>query len=183
MKRRLPTEGGHGAVALFFGYVGAFTALALAPLVAAAALLGRLAPAPVPRAALGLVAAEGLLDYVLADYLWARAVMLLGPTVASLGLSIQIPIAAVADTLVHGRRSIPPVAAWMARGGTAMILLGFAGINLASSPEDGGGSGGSGSEGGGGGGRRGSDGSSRGGTRRASSDLELPQARRGSRAS
>lgn len=42
----------------------------------------------------------GLLDYVLSDYLWARAVMLLGPTVATLSLSVQIPLAAVADVVM-----------------------------------------------------------------------------------
>jgi hypothetical protein len=30
------------------------------------------------------------MDYVLADFLWARAVLLLGPTVATLGLSVQV---------------------------------------------------------------------------------------------
>ena len=38
-----------------------------------------------------------MLDYVLSDYLWAKAVMLLGPTIATLGLSVQIPMAAGAD--------------------------------------------------------------------------------------
>ena len=51
----------------------------------------------------------GLLDYVLSDYLWARAVMLIGPTVATLGLSVQIPMAAAADLFLGKAR-------WIASG-------------------------------------------------------------------
>jgi hypothetical protein len=32
----------------------------------------------------------GLLDNVCADYLWARAVLLVGPTIASAGMTIQV---------------------------------------------------------------------------------------------
>jgi hypothetical protein len=35
-------------------------------------------------------ATAGLLDNVGADYLWARAVLLVGPTIASAGMTIQV---------------------------------------------------------------------------------------------
>lgn len=95
----------------------------------------------------------GLLDYVLADYLWARSVMLLGPTVATLGLSVQIPMAAVAELMV-GHPAWVKRASWIAMtlGGTGLILLGFVGVNMSSAGGKGGGSGGgaSGSSSGGG---------------------------------
>lgn len=74
----------------------------------------------------------GILNYAFSDYLWAHAVLLLGPTIATLGLSVQIPIAAVAEA-VFGQ------AAWLASarttamtlGGTGLILFGFFWGNLA----------------------------------------------------
>lgn len=41
----------------------------------------------------------GLLDNVLSDYLWAKAVLLTSTTVATAGLTIQVPLAAIVDTL------------------------------------------------------------------------------------
>eukprot|EP00201_Polytomella_parva_P007557 CAMPEP_0175061278 /NCGR_PEP_ID=MMETSP0052_2-20121109/13495_1 /TAXON_ID=51329 ORGANISM="Polytomella parva, Strain SAG 63-3" /NCGR_SAMPLE_ID=MMETSP0052_2 /ASSEMBLY_ACC=CAM_ASM_000194 /LENGTH=115 /DNA_ID=CAMNT_0016327113 /DNA_START=881 /DNA_END=1228 /DNA_ORIENTATION=- len=74
---------------------------------------------------------EGLVDYVLSDYLWILAVMLLSPTIATLGLAIQIPIASAIE-LALGR------ATWARRPGTAIktvvgttvILISFVLINL-----------------------------------------------------
>lgn len=72
------------------------------------------------------------MDYVVADYAWARAVLLLGPTVATLGTSIQVPLATVADVVLGHPHWLD---SWRAVGltaaGTALILGGVAGINLA----------------------------------------------------
>lgn len=59
---------------------------------------------------------SGLLDYVLADFLWARAVLLLSPTIATAGLTLQIPFAALIDAIL-GR------AAWAAQPGTCALFL------------------------------------------------------------
>ncbi|AQK66334.1 EamA-like transporter family [Zea mays] len=47
----------------------------------------------------GLVVGKGLIDNVLSDYLWAKAILLTTTTVATAGLTIQVPIAAIVDTL------------------------------------------------------------------------------------
>lgn len=92
------------------------------------------------------------MDYVLADFLWARAVLLLGPTAATLGLSIQVPIATALDAAL-GRpawlRGAAPAA--LTLGGSLLILAGFASITLAgaAAAPGGGGGGGGGSDGGG----------------------------------
>lgn len=73
------------------------------------------------------------MDYVLADYTWARAALLLGPTAATLGMNIQIPIATVGDLLLghpHWLDSRSAVA--LTAAGTIAILGGVCGINLAS---------------------------------------------------
>jgi drug/metabolite transporter (DMT)-like permease len=72
------------------------------------------------------------MDYVVADYAWARAVLLLGPTVATLGTSIQVPLATAADVVLGHPHWLD---SWRAVGltaaGTTLILGGVAGINLA----------------------------------------------------
>lgn len=74
----------------------------------------------------------GVLNYCLSDYLWAHAVLLLGPTIATLGLSVQIPVAAVVEAIIG-------VPKWLRNGssmammlsGTALIMAGFFAGNLA----------------------------------------------------
>jgi hypothetical protein len=74
----------------------------------------------------------GLLDYVLADYLWARAVLLLGPTPATLGLSIQVPIATALDVALGRPAWLKgPRPAALTLGGSALILGGFVCITAA----------------------------------------------------
>jgi solute carrier family 35 protein F5 len=41
----------------------------------------------------------GLLDNMLSDYLWAKAVLLTSLTATTIGLTIQVPIVGVVDSL------------------------------------------------------------------------------------
>lgn len=67
----------------------------------------------------------------------AKAVFLVGPTMATLGLSVQIPIAAAAEALLG-------TPAWTRDGrtvgltllGTSMILAGFIGVHRAVAPDE-----------------------------------------------
>ncbi len=93
----MPGEEAEDQVALFFGYLGLFNTVLLAPVVVLLLSMGVFSLSTIPREVYLVIILEGLLDYVLSDYLWARAVMILGPTVATLGLSVQIPMAAAAD--------------------------------------------------------------------------------------
>ncbi|KAI4356427.1 hypothetical protein L6164_000449 [Bauhinia variegata] len=68
----------------------------------------------------------GLLDNVLSDYLWAKAVLLTSTTVASAGLAIQVPMAAVVDTLTGNS---PGLLDYL---GATAVMVGFAGINIPS---------------------------------------------------
>lgn len=73
----------------------------------------------------------GLMDYCVADYTWARAVLLLGPTVATLGMSVQVPLATGADAVLGHPHWLD---SWKAVGltavGSVLILGGVGGINL-----------------------------------------------------
>jgi solute carrier family 35 protein F5 len=67
-----------------------------------------------------LVLLKGLFDNVLSDLLWARAIQLTSPTLASVGLSLTIPMAVVSDLAVRG---LVPRAQGAA--GAACIFVGF----------------------------------------------------------
>ncbi|KAH0867938.1 hypothetical protein HID58_074960 [Brassica napus] len=73
---------------------------------------------------LSLVVGKGLLDNVLSDYLWAKAVLLTTTTVASAGLTIQVLLAAIVDSLSGNKPSFTDFI------GAAAVMVGFAGINI-----------------------------------------------------
>jgi solute carrier family 35 protein F5 len=69
---------------------------------------------------------KGLLDNVLSDYLWARAVILTSATVASVSVGLTIPMAFAADILMgnddsHGKGDIL---------GAVLVLIGFVFVNI-----------------------------------------------------
>ena len=70
----------------------------------------------------------GLLDNVLSDYLWVKAVLLTTTTVATAGLTIQVPLAAVVDSLMG---NAPNLTDYL---GAAVVMVGFAGMNIPSDP-------------------------------------------------
>ncbi|KAH6557508.1 hypothetical protein KP509_1Z110100 [Ceratopteris richardii] len=65
----------------------------------------------------------GMFDNVLSDYLWAKAVLLTSTTAATAGLSVQVPIAAVIDSLRGIRLTV------LEYVGGLCVLVGFFGIN------------------------------------------------------
>ena len=69
---------------------------------------------------------KGLLDNVLSDYLWARAVILTSATVASVGVGLTIPMAFVADYFMgnyNGSQSGEVL-------GAILVLIGFLFVNI-----------------------------------------------------
>lgn len=68
----------------------------------------------------------GLLDNVLSDYLWAKAVLFTSTTVATAGLTIQVPLAAIIDTVTG---NAPRLMDYL---GAVAVMIGFAGINIPS---------------------------------------------------
>ena len=73
-----------------------------------------------------MILVAGLLDNVLSDYLWAKAVLLTTTTVATAGLAVQVPMAAVVDCL---RGDPPRVIGFL---GAATAIAGLAAINAPS---------------------------------------------------
>eukprot|EP00798_Chlamydomonas_sp_ICE-L_P003898 gene3898-13968_t len=122
-------------VAEFFGYLGLFNTIMMSPVAAYLFLTGDISLSTIPREAY-MYTMQGILAYVMADYMWARGVMIIGPTIATVCQSIQIPVAAAADLLLgtptwaESYHSIV-----MALAGTLLILFGLFGINMLSGEE------------------------------------------------
>jgi len=69
---------------------------------------------------------KGLLDNVLSDYLWARAVILTSATVASVGVGLTIPMAFVADWFMGNYNASQSGQVW----GAILVLVGFVFVNI-----------------------------------------------------
>ncbi|KAL4535240.1 hypothetical protein Ndes2437A_g05967 [Nannochloris sp. 'desiccata'] len=134
--RRMLGEDEGVAMTLFFGFMGGIIFIGVGPILAFAQLL-HANLGTLTWASFGMVLAKGLLDNVLSDYLWARAILLVGPTLATAGLSMQVPIAIVLDAIFHNPR-------WMHSLGTAVltflggtvILVGFFALTASSSADE-----------------------------------------------
>jgi hypothetical protein len=73
---------------------------------------------------------SGLFNNVISDYLWARSVVLTSSTVATVGLSITIPLAMVSDLLVH---DTSPTA--LSACGAVLVIIGFCLVNISRETE------------------------------------------------
>ena len=134
------------SMTLFFGFMGGLLFIIIGPLLAVAATLFHAPLGSLTWASFGLVLLKGLLDNVLSDYLWARAILLVGPTLATAGLSMQVPLAIAIDGVVRRPawlHSAPT--AWLTFIGGGVVLTGFFVLTLHSGgSESGSGSGGRG---------------------------------------
>lgn len=126
IRKKLPDETkeeGRASTALFLGFLGLFNGLLFLPIALILHFTGLERFDRFTFMQFGLVVAKGLLDNVLSDYLWAKAVLFTSTTAATAGLTIQVPIAGIVDS-IQGVK----FGALEYVGGIA-VLVGFIGIN------------------------------------------------------
>ncbi|KAL5702695.1 hypothetical protein ACHQM5_027875 [Ranunculus cassubicifolius] len=129
IRKKIPDEDdkvGKPSMAQFLGFLGLFNLLLFLP---AALILYFVTPKPFHALnwkQLGLIIGKGLLDNVLSDYLWAKAILLTSTTVATAGLTIQVPLAAIVDSVTG---HAPHLMGYL---GATAVMVGFAGINIPS---------------------------------------------------
>jgi solute carrier family 35 protein F5 len=79
------------------------------------------------RSVLLYLVLKGLLDNVLSDYLWARAVILTSATVASVGVGLTIPMAFLADWIMGNNNYVTSGGDVV---GAVLVLVGFVFVNI-----------------------------------------------------
>nr|GMD22167.1 thiamine-repressible mitochondrial transport protein THI74 [Ipomoea batatas]GMD23737.1 thiamine-repressible mitochondrial transport protein THI74 [Ipomoea batatas] len=130
IRKKLPDDddekSGQVSMAQFLGFLGFFNLLIFFPVILVLNFAKLELFTALTWKQLGLITGKGLLDNVLNDYLWAKAILLTTTTVATAGLTIQVPLAAIVDTLTGNSPGLPDCI------GAAVVMLGFAGINMPS---------------------------------------------------
>lgn len=76
--------------------------------------------------AFGLIFVSGFFDDVISDYLWARSILLTSPTVATVGLSLTIPMAVIVDFFTTS----PCTVSSSSLTGAVVVLTGFLIVSL-----------------------------------------------------
>ncbi|XP_022635464.1 thiamine-repressible mitochondrial transport protein THI74 isoform X2 [Vigna radiata var. radiata] len=119
-------KSGEASTAQFLGYLGLFNILIFLPVALILNITKMESFSSLTWKQLSLIIGKGLLDNVLSDYLWAKAVLLTSTTVATAGLTIQVPLAAIVDTLSGHAPGL------MDYLGAISVMIGFTGINIPS---------------------------------------------------
>ena len=121
---------------IFFGFLGLTTFVLFSPVVLSLALSGVEPLEALSWFIFSLILVKGVFDNVLSEYLWVIAVLYTSPSVATVGLSLTVPLAILSDVLLPAEwlvdPRVPTASSVMA---AVAVVAGFLTINVASANE------------------------------------------------
>eukprot|EP00929_Paragymnodinium_shiwhaense_P032958 TRINITY_DN18196_c0_g1_i3.p1 TRINITY_DN18196_c0_g1~~TRINITY_DN18196_c0_g1_i3.p1 ORF type:complete len:412 (+),score=84.36 TRINITY_DN18196_c0_g1_i3:72-1307(+) len=121
LKYAVPGGEAEMSMPLIFGFIGCMVALSCWPILIFLDLTHFEEFKMPDLKVFGFLALNALIGTNLSDVLWARALQLTSPLIATLGLSLTIPIGVLSDMALHGKTFGPSYL-----GGAALVLVGFA---------------------------------------------------------
>jgi solute carrier family 35 protein F5 len=125
LKKKVPAEMEERfSFSLFLGMVGLFNFFVLLPMFFILHYTGIETFAWPSKDTWGILTANAILGTVLSDFCWAKSVVLMGPLITTLGLSLTIPLSMLWDTF-NGDKEIT----WPYYIGTACIICAFLGLS------------------------------------------------------
>jgi drug/metabolite transporter (DMT)-like permease len=123
-------SGSGGKVAVPFnlvlGYVGLVVVVTLFPVMLLQRVLCLEGMCKITAKALGCVLAMAVGANFFSEYLWARSMLLTTPTVATVGLSITIPLAYASDIIIGA----PGAGSVVSGMGALLVIMGFVFVNV-----------------------------------------------------
>ncbi|KAK9682905.1 hypothetical protein RND81_10G105700 [Saponaria officinalis] len=126
LKKSSGSDGNEVDVQKFFGYIGLFALLGFWWLVWPLQLIGIEPEFKFPKPSTAkTVLLNGFVGNFISDYIWAVSVVWTSPLVATLGMTLTIPLAMVADMVIHGRHY-----SLIYSIGCILVLAGFVLANL-----------------------------------------------------
>jgi solute carrier family 35 protein F5 len=111
-------------ITIFFGILGCVLFVGVSPI---AWLYSASLSSGLNSQVLAILILNGVFDNVLSQFLWAKAVILTSPTVATVGLSLTIPLAVLSDLLRGIDLSIWSLVSAL------LVVMGFLAVNIGSS--------------------------------------------------
>ncbi|XP_028792618.1 thiamine-repressible mitochondrial transport protein THI74 isoform X2 [Neltuma alba] len=106
LKKSAGAEGEKLDMQKLFGYIGLYCLLGFWWLAWPLSAVGIEPPFELPSCwpTEEIVIANGFLSNIISDYFWALSIVWTTPLVATLGMSLTIPLAMIADMAIHGRQ-------------------------------------------------------------------------------
>lgn len=124
-------DSGEAEMAFFWGCTGLINLTVMMPLNLVLCLAGKNDIQDLPARLYGMVMLKGLMDNLLSNYMWAYAVLFIGPTSANVGMSIETPMVVIIDLVTRNASYLSnPRSTALNVIGALTIMIGFFGLSL-----------------------------------------------------
>lgn len=124
-------ESGEAEMSYFWGFTGLINLSVMMPINLILCLAGKNGMQNLPAKLYGMVMLKGLMDNLLSNYMWAYAVLFIGPTSANVGMSIETPMVVIIDLVTRNATYLSNAKSTVLNVvGALTIMVGFFGLSL-----------------------------------------------------